>query len=260
MDYNHMAMDRVSGQQGLLWVGQNYHAMHHVYPNNFFSSFANVFDLIFGTTCQIEGRTFPRHRRQRRLWLRLVKAPSREARRHRRDAQIGVDFAPATMPACRQAGVAPMCWSWRMAPRTMDCWNANFATFVDLTELFTADRQGPADRRRRSGRWARRPNSMATWAWKNLRDYAASKRAFAARARGYYHRPALIYRHIVPSSFTSAMGKGLMSAEHRGGDRAVLHPPRLPLRAGHADHAGLLELLPFRSLKPGLPVAPSSGR
>ena len=42
MDFNHMNMDRLSGQQGLLWVNQSYHAMHHIHPNSFFSSFANV--------------------------------------------------------------------------------------------------------------------------------------------------------------------------------------------------------------------------
>jgi hypothetical protein len=45
-----------------------------------------------------------------------------------------------------------------------------------------------------------------------LKAYSASKRAFALRARDYYRSDALIYRHIVPSSFTSSMGKGAMSA------------------------------------------------
>ena len=46
-----------------------------------------------------------------------------------------------------------------------------------------------------------------------LVDYAASKRAFARRALGYYRSPDVLYRHIVPSAFTSAMGPGPMSAE-----------------------------------------------
>ncbi|MGK2229568.1 hypothetical protein, partial [Devosia sp.] len=45
-----------------------------------------------------------------------------------------------------------------------------------------------------------------------LKAYSASKRAFAAKALDFYRSDALIYRHIVPSSFTSAMGKGAMSA------------------------------------------------
>ena len=33
MDYNHMTMERLSGQQGLLWVNQSYHAMHHPFTS-----------------------------------------------------------------------------------------------------------------------------------------------------------------------------------------------------------------------------------
>jgi hypothetical protein len=57
-DANHMSMARIGGRQGAWWINQNYHAMHHVHPNSFFSSFTNVFDLIFGTGTQISGRRF----------------------------------------------------------------------------------------------------------------------------------------------------------------------------------------------------------
>lgn len=50
-----------------------------------------------------------------------------------------------------------------------------------------------------------------------LADYAASKRAFARRALGYYRSEDVLYRHIVPSSFTSAMGPGPMSADTAAG-------------------------------------------
>src|SRR5690606_9509988 len=39
-----------------------------------------------------------------------------------------------------------------------------------------------------------------------------SKRAFAARPLDYYLGKDVLYRHIVPSAFTSAMGPGPMSA------------------------------------------------
>jgi monoglucosyldiacylglycerol epimerase len=44
-----------------------------------------------------------------------------------------------------------------------------------------------------------------------LQIYSASKRAYAAHARRYYRDPDLLYRHIVPSAFTSRMGPGLIS-------------------------------------------------
>ena len=49
-----------------------------------------------------------------------------------------------------------------------------------------------------------------------MRSYGSwlstGKRAFARRALSYYRSPDVLYRHIVPSAFTSAMGPGPMSA------------------------------------------------
>jgi hypothetical protein len=92
-----------------------------------------------------------------------------------------------------------------------DCWNANFVTFRDLTELFTEmgkTRLAPPEV------WAlgSEVEFHGDMGLEELKAYSASKRAFAAAAGRYYRSDALIYRHIVPSSFTSAMGKGAMSA------------------------------------------------
>lgn len=51
------------------------------------------------------------------------------------------------------------------------------------------------------------------WGIKSLVPYLESKRAFARYATGLYRDPSLVYRHIVPSSFRSRMGTGLMSAK-----------------------------------------------
>ena len=49
------------------------------------------------------------------------------------------------------------------------------------------------------------------WGNPDLKVYKASKMAFARFARRYSRDPALTYRHIVPSAFTSPMGPGLIS-------------------------------------------------
>ena len=96
--------------------------------------------------------------------------------------------------------------------KTEDCWNANYTTFCELVDLFTE--MGKA-----------RLTAPEVWAvgsevefhgdmgLEELKAYSASKRAYALRAREFYRSDDLIYRHIVPSSFTSAMGKGAMSAD-----------------------------------------------
>jgi hypothetical protein len=211
MDYNHMAMDRLNGNRGLLNVSPSYHAMHHIEPDNFFSSYVNVFDLLFGTTCKIRNRVF------------LITGASGaygSAMKRRIEAlggivetaKSGVDFGPGDYSGMtdklRRANVLVLAHG----AKTGDCWNANCVTFVDLIDRFVAlgkDRLVPPEV------WAvgSEAEFHGDMGMAELRDYAASKRAFARRALAYYKSPDVTYRHIVPSAFTSGMGKGLMSAE-----------------------------------------------
>lgn len=211
LDYNHMSMDRVGGKQGLLWVNNNYHAMHHVYPHNFFSSFTNAFDLIMGTTCQIEGRRFLVTGASGAFGAAMVKALQKRGAIVD-TAKSGVDFSPGQYDSIRDKLERADVLVLAHGAKNDDCWNANYVTFRDLIDLFAE--QGKA-----------RLTAPEVWAvgsevefhgdmgLDELKDYSSSKRAFAARARSYYRSNDLIYRHIVPSSFTSAMGKGAMSAE-----------------------------------------------
>lgn len=211
LDFNHMSMDRVGGQQGLLWVNQHYHAMHHVYPHNFYSSFANLFDLIFGTTCQIEGRHFLVTGSSGAFGSAMVRKLEKLGALVE-TAKSGTDFAPGDYSAMREKLERADVLVLAHGAKTEDCWNANCASFVALIEMFTEigkSRLTPPEV------WAlgSEVELHGDFGMEELRDYSASKKAFAARAREFYRSPALLYRHIVPSAFTSAMGKGAMSAE-----------------------------------------------
>ncbi len=209
-DFNHMSMDRVSGQQGLWWVGADYHAMHHIYPNNFYSSFANIFDLVVGTTCQIDGRRFlitgASGAFGSAMKLRLEKLGGIVE-----TAKFGVDFTAGNYGPMRDKLQRAQVLILAHGAKSEDCWNANYVTFTDLIDLFTEigkDRLTPPEV------WGlgSEVELHGDFGMAELRDYSLTKRAFAARARQYYASDALIYRHIVPSAFTSAMGKGPMSA------------------------------------------------
>lgn len=211
LDYNHMSMDRVGGRQNLWWVNNNYHAMHHVYPNNFFSSFANVFDLLAGTGCQIEGRRFLVTGASGAFGGALVKALEKRGGIVE-TAKSGVDFSAGEYAGMKQKLERADVLVLSHGAKSDDCWNANYTTFRDLIETFTElgkDRLAPPEV------WAlgSEVEFHGDMGLEELKDYSASKRAFAARARRYYRSDDLIYRHVVPSSFTSAMGKGAMSAE-----------------------------------------------
>ena len=211
MDFNHMAMDRVDGNQGLWFVSPRYHAMHHVYPNNYYSSTFNAFDLLFGTTCEFKKRTFLVTGASGAFGSEIVKR-IKELGGKVETAKFGPDYTAGEyerlMPKLQRADVLVLAHG----AKRNDCWNANYRTFVDLIELFIKIGK---DRLVAPEVWAlgSEVELHGDLGIKGWRAYSASKKAFALKARGYFSNHDLVYRHIVPSAFSSSMGRGLMSAK-----------------------------------------------
>jgi len=210
MDGNHMSMNRVSGQQSLLKVNAAYHAMHHITPDNFYSSYLNLFDLVFGRSCTI------RHRRFLITGASGALGSAMKARIERlggivETARHGVDFTAGDTDRMRSKLEKADVLILAHGAKGAEAWDANYTTFVELSDLFIAlgkDRLVPPEI------WAvgSEAEFHGDMGLADLVDYAASKRAFARRAVSYYRSPDVLYRHIVPSAFTSAMGPGPMSA------------------------------------------------
>ena len=210
-DYNHMAMQRLSGQQGRLWVDQSYHAMHHIYPDNFYSSYSNVFDLIFGTSCEFAGRKFVVTGAGGAFGSAMVMR-LRKLGAEVRTLKHGVDFAPGSLAGAREALEWADVLVLSHGAKSVDCDNANCRTFVELIDLFVELGRGRLTPPEVWGLGSE-AEIHGDFGMAELTAYVDSKRAFARHAIGYYRSRDLIYRHIVPSAFTSAMGPGPMSAE-----------------------------------------------
>jgi len=175
MDGNHMSMDRVSARQNIVKVNAAYHAMHHITPENYYSSYFNLFDLLFGRSTTI------RHRRflitgASGAFGSAIKARIEALGGTVETAKHGEDFAPGDVE--------------RMRPKLEK---------ADVLVLAHGAKGSEAELHGDMGQ-------------PDLKEYAASKRAFARRALEYYRSADVLYRHIVPSAFTSAMGPGPMSA------------------------------------------------
>ncbi|TDQ66497.1 fatty acid hydroxylase family protein [Maritalea mobilis] len=210
-DINHTDMDRLNGQRGFVFVTPTYHALHHVHPHQFFSSFLSLFDVLFGTNCPIKGRRFlvtgASGAYGQALTQRLEKLGAIiETAKFGEDYEI--DHYDRLGEKLQKADVLVLAHG----AKTDECWTANYTSFVDLIEKFRVigkDRLTPPEI------WAvgSEIELHGDMGIEALKPYAASKRAFAARAREFYTSPDLTYRHIVPAAFTSRMGKGLMSAD-----------------------------------------------
>jgi hypothetical protein len=211
MDGNHMSMDRVSARQNIVKVNAAYHAMHHITPENYYSSYFNLFDLLFGRSCTI---------RHRKFLITGAGGALGSAMKRRIEAlggivdvaRHGVDFGPGQVDRMRDKLARADVLILAHGAKGADAWDANYTTFAQLADLFIElgrDRLVPPEI------WAigSEVEFHGDMGQPDLVDYAASKRAFARRALGYYRSEDVLYRHVVPSAFTSAMGPGPMSAD-----------------------------------------------
>lgn len=264
-DLNHMNKKRVAGNFGNLYVSDDYHALHHVFPGQFYSSYINLFDMIFGKSCQFERRAF------------LVTGASgafgsaMAAELARRGGLVETlphaDYAVAADAAggmalrlagdaaekLRRAEVLVLAHGVKGARAE----EVNTHSFVLLIEHFRRARAGgivPGEV------WAvgSEAELHGDLGLEAMRDYARSKRAFARHAHDYYRSKDILYRHIVPSAFTSPMGRGLMSARSAVG-MALFFISR-GFRYVPVTYTGLalLNYFRFRLQRPPGALAPAS--
>jgi len=194
---NHMAMDRVPGRRGVFKVNAAYHAMHHIQPTAFFSSYANVFDMIFGTALKLRGQRVTilggTGALGRALGMKLM----------RQGAAVQFLDRESSTSWVNEADILILATGSR---KFDDAFEANYKVPIEAGELFIAackDRLVP-------------PEIWGIGSEAELHGgdyYAHTKTEFAKYvAQNWAKNPDVTYRHVVPSAFRSKMGWGLMSA------------------------------------------------
>ncbi|HVS34456.1 MAG TPA: hypothetical protein VMS17_02675 [Gemmataceae bacterium] len=210
-DANHVAFETLPAPRGGLWVDNAYHALHHVYPPTYISSYFRVFDLLFGTGCRLRGR---------RVALTGASGAFGEPMRKLLTA-AGARVTPLTFgrdysyddysrldDVLQETDILVLCHG----AKGEQAMQANCDSFVAIIERFrslTRERRFPVEV------WAvgSEIEFHPTFGVAALRPYLESKRAFARHARGYWRDRTFVYRHIVPAAFRSRMGPGLMSGQ-----------------------------------------------
>ncbi len=209
-DSNHVAFESVPPLRSGPFIGPAYHAFHHVYPDRYISSFTPMFDMILGTGCQFEGRRFVISGASGSFGAPFKEMLEREGAASVTPIKFGVDYTyddyDKLDPIFREADVLVLCHG----AKGEQAMQANCDSFLEMIERFSALHRGrlvPVEV------WAVGSEIECHPAWGNpeLQRYLESKRAFARRARWYFHHASFTYRHIVPSAFTSPMGPGLIS-------------------------------------------------
>lgn len=210
IDIHHKPIKQLSYPRGGIFVDAQYHALHHIYPNKFFSSCIKILDMILGTSIQLSGKKIALTGASGALGQQMKKILEKEG------ATVvcfkyGVDYTYDNYDQLKQAlsesDILVLCHGSKFDYAQQ----ANCDSFIQMIELFKSVRK-------------RDKIPLEIWGvgseiechpclgLKRLKVYAASKRNFARQARSYYHDKDIHYRHLVHSGFISRMGPGLMTA------------------------------------------------
>ena len=214
MDEHHLTPEARSARRnfdGGLFVSADYHSLHHIHPDRYYSSYVTVFDRLMGTACQIAGRRVAITGASGAFGRAMVQLLEREGATVT-PLKHGLDFtADDPSPADETLADADILVLAHGA-KGEGAMAANCDSFVALIERFRslkAPSLSPIEV------WAVGSEIEAHPSFGDpiLKDYRRSKVAYARHARRYYADRNLIYRHIVPSAFRSKMGPGLISGE-----------------------------------------------
>lgn len=215
-DHNHRPSPALKAPLMSTWVEPSYHMLHHVYPDSYFSSIIPLFDRLFGTGCQIAGRRIamtgasgafgaPLKDMLERAGAVVVPLKFGVDWTYDRVREPHVDDAPLD-ELLGNIDILALCHGSKIID-TMDANCTSFVGFVERFKRLTAQRQLPPEV------WAVGSEIEAhpTFGIEELKAYKVSKCAYARHARRYFHDRSILYRHVVPSAFTSVMGPGLIS-------------------------------------------------
>jgi hypothetical protein len=209
-DLHHRTLDRVSPDRGVFFVYKDYHAMHHIYPNYFFSSYLRLLDIILGTAIVLNNKEVVMTGVNGALGSQMKLLLEKEGAKVT-PFKYGIDYTyqhyESLVPALRNADILVLCHGTKYDSTQQ----ANCDSYVEIIQLFKKV-------------YKKRLVPVEVWAVgseiechpcfgiESLKNYAQSKRNYSNYAKRFFYDPEIQYRHLVHSAFTSRMGRGLMSA------------------------------------------------
>lgn len=210
-DLHHRSYAKLTSYRGGPFTTADYHALHHVYPNFFYSSYIKLFDYICGTALPLANKRVAMTGANGALGSQMKRLLEKHGAIVT-SFKYGIDYDYQSYDklanVLAQTDILFLCHGSKFEFAQQ----ANCDSFVSIIELFKKMRV---------------PQFVPPEVWavgseiechpcfgiEKIKVYAKSKRNFAKFARQYFRQRDFQYRHIVHSAFTSQMGPGLMSAK-----------------------------------------------
>lgn len=213
-DSNHISYSKLPKDPSFMLVGPQYHALHHIDPQNYFGSMTRFVDWVFGTAVTFKGRRVAMTGSGGALGEALADELTLERVKRITPLRFGKDWT-----VDNYSNLEPILANTDiliLAHGTKDdneVFQANCESVIAIIELFKRCCCTGSKPDLLPEVWYVGSEAEFHGSWEsNMQRYTESKRAFVPFARGYYDDKTFIYRHIVPSAFKSRMGPGLVSA------------------------------------------------
>lgn len=211
-DSNHLAYTKLPKDTYSVIVGPQYHALHHVDPQNYFGSMVRLVDWVLGTASTLRGRRVTMTGSSGALGQALCKQLDGEVSSIKR-LRYGRHWSYDDYTGIESVLAATDILVLAHGSKANDAFQANCESAANLIELFKRVRtQSKPELKPEVWYVGSEAELHGSWV-DSMKGYTDSKRAFAKFARGFYDDEDIIYRHIVPAAFKSDMGPAIVSAD-----------------------------------------------
>ncbi|KAE8423923.1 hypothetical protein BDV36DRAFT_303275 [Aspergillus pseudocaelatus] len=216
-DSNHIAFDTVPKDRSWLFVGPEFHALHHVYPDRYMGSMVKLFDWVAGTAYFVRNKRVVLTGGSGAFGRAIEKQLLAEGVKDVRKLGFGREWTHQDFsrvgPILEDADILIL----SHGTKGLDAMDANCNSTIRLIELFLEQKAAGEGRTSKTVPeiWyvGSEIEIHPAWGIPEMQRYSASKRAFMPYARALYDDPRVIYRHIVPAAFESQMGKAIVSPD-----------------------------------------------
>ncbi|KAJ5827333.1 hypothetical protein N7447_004096 [Penicillium robsamsonii] len=212
-DSNHLIYKTVPKDLNWIFVGPEFHCLHHVYPDRYIGSFIKLFDWICGTAYSFRGKRFVITGGDGAFSQAMVMELKREGVQDIRKLEFGTDWDPHHFEKAAQMLATCDILILEHGTKDGDAAKSNCDSAVRLVQLFKQHRSTNGSNPTLPEVWyvGSEIEIHPSLEISQLQRYSDSKRSFLPHGRSYYDDADIIYRHIMPSAFQSSMGPAIYS-------------------------------------------------
>ncbi|CAG8071743.1 unnamed protein product [Penicillium olsonii] len=212
-DSNHLTYQTAPKDPSWMFVGPEFHCLHHVYPKRYIGSFVKCFDWVWGTACSFRSKRFVVTGASGAFGQAMVAELEREGVQCIRTLKFGSDWNnddfEGVISTFSESDVLILAHGSKGENATA----SNCDSSVRLVQLFKQHSRSRETHSTLPEVWyvGSEIEFHPAWGIAELQRYSISKRKFLPYARSFFDDPDILYRHIVPSSFQSSMGYAIVS-------------------------------------------------